>query len=161
MDWELCVQTDKRLLWRCDAFWQLQSAWRVATLGLTSLTHYSKLSQFRDRLFCQLHSSLVELNQELKRFCSVFIMLLKGMAGSTSFGKTLITRILPLILHKNSVEESLTLLRLSYFWFYLCLSPLFNFLSILFSQYLINAILGAAWAVAMVIGRWYYHYEPK
>ena len=46
-----------------------------------------------------------------------------SMAGSPSFGKTLLTNILHIILHKNRVEESLILLRLS--CFYLCLSPAF------------------------------------
>ena len=50
-----------------------------------------------------------------------------SVAGSPSFGKTLLTRILHIILNKNSVEESLILLRLSCFWVYLCLSPVFEF----------------------------------
>lgn len=38
-----------------------------------------------------------------------------SVAGSPSFGKTLLTRILHIVLHKNCVEESLILLKLSYF----------------------------------------------
>ena len=45
------------------------------------------------------------------------------MARSPSFGKTLLTRILHIILYKNSIAESLILLNLSCFWFYVCLSP--------------------------------------
>jgi hypothetical protein len=40
-----------------------------------------------------------------------------SVAGSPSFGKTLLTHILHIILHKNGVEESLTLLSLFCFWF--------------------------------------------
>jgi hypothetical protein len=46
------------------------------------------------------------------------------MAGSPSFGKTFFTSTLHIILHKNSIEQSLMLLRLSCFGS-ICIYPLF------------------------------------
>ncbi len=45
---------------------------------------------------------------------------------SPNFGKTLLTRILHIVLYTNNAEESLILLRLSSFWFLLFLSPVLN-----------------------------------
>ena len=77
-----------------------------------------------------------------------------SVASSPIFGKTLLTRILRIILPKNSFQESLILLRLLSFWILKIVKKYVTMaiFSVTIPQYLIKVIFANAWAVAIVIG---------